>query len=117
MKGLVILFMIFDSVSKLGNQADAVKGTLDLGYAEHHLLPLGLLGLLFTILYAVPRASVLGALLLTAYYGGAIATHLRLDNPLFSHLLFPVYLAVLMWGALWLVDENVRAVVPLRQKR
>ncbi|MCC2683425.1 MAG: DoxX family protein, partial [Paenibacillaceae bacterium] len=61
-----------------------------------------------TVLYAIPRTSILGAILLTAYYGGAVATHFRLDNPLFTHILFSVYLGVLAWGALWLKDERVR---------
>ncbi len=110
--GLVILFMLFDSITKFIKPAEVVEGTKSLGYAEHHLLVIGLLGLLSTILYAIPRTSVLGAVLLTGYFGGAIATHVRMDDPLFSHILFPVYLAVLMWGGIWLRDERVRNVIP-----
>jgi hypothetical protein len=108
MGAIFILFMLFDSVSKLFKPAVAVEGTVQLGFAEHHLVPLGVIGLICTILYVIPRTSVLGAVLLTGYFGGAMATHLRLDNPLFGYILFPVYLAVLMWGALWLKDERVR---------
>ena len=108
MSGLVILFMLADSIFKFIQPAEVVQGTLDLGYATHHIAIIGMLGLLSILLYAIPRTAILGAILLTGYFGGAIATHLRLDNPLFSHILFPVYLAVLAWGGLWLRDERLR---------
>ncbi len=114
MSGLVILFMVFDGVFKFFKSQEAIDGTLQLGYAEHHIVPLGIIALIATILYAVPTTSVLGAVLLTGYYGGAIATHFRLDNPLFSHTLFPVYLALLMWGGAWLRNPQLRAVFPIR---
>jgi hypothetical protein len=98
MSGLIILFMLFDSISKMIKSAAVVQGTLELGYSEHHIFVIGILGLLATILYAIPRTTVLGAMLLTGYFGGAIATHIRVDSPLFTHILFPVYLAVLTWG-------------------
>lgn len=97
MSGLVILFMLFDSIFKFIQPAPVVEGTLQLGYAQHHLAVIGTLGLISTILYAIPRTAFLGAVLLTGYFGGAIATHIRMDAPLFSHVLFPVYLAVLAW--------------------
>ncbi|WP_028548581.1 DoxX family protein [Paenibacillus sp. UNC451MF] len=109
---LVILFMLFDGVFKLIKPAPVVEGTVSLGYAEHHIIVIGVLGLIPTILYAIPRTSVLGALLLTAYFGGVVATHIRMDAPLFTHTLFPIYLAVLTWGGLWLRDENVRKLIP-----
>lgn len=112
MSGLVILFMLFDSIFKFIKPPAAVEGTVALGYAEHHLLVLGILGLGSIILYAIPRTSVLGAVLLTGYFGGAIATHVRMDAPLFSHILFPVYLGVLAWGGIWLRDEKLRRVIP-----
>ena len=116
MSGLVILFMLFDSVMKFIKPAEVVEGTLSLGFEEHHIFIIGLLGLLSAILYLVPRTSILGAVLLTGYYGGVIVTHLRLDAPLFSHTLFPVYLAVLAWGGLWLRDESVRSLFPFRKQ-
>ncbi|KIL39069.1 membrane protein [Gordoniibacillus kamchatkensis] len=115
MRGLVILFMLFDSISKFLKPAAVVEGTVGLGYAEHHISWIGALGLLATILYAIPRTSVLGAVLLTGFFGGAIAANLRLDLPLFSHILFPVYMAVLAWGGIWLRDENVRKYIPLKR--
>ncbi|CAG7654611.1 DoxX family protein [Paenibacillus allorhizosphaerae] len=116
MYGLALLFMLFDSISKFMMPAPVVEGTVQLGYAEHHIVVIGALGLIATILYAIPRTSVLGAVLLTGYFGGAIATHVRLDNPLFSHILFPVYIAILVWGGIWLKDDNVRKLIPFRQK-
>ncbi|MGM0922758.1 MAG: DoxX family protein [Bacillota bacterium] len=116
MSGLVILFMLLDSIMKFVKPAQVVEGTLSLGFEEHHIFIIGLLGLLSTILYLVPRTSLLGAVLLTGYYGGVIVTHLRLDAPLFSHTLFPVYLAVLAWGGLWLRDETVRSLFPFRKQ-
>lgn len=112
MSGLVILFMLMDSVFKFIQPAEVVKGTTDLGFGEHHIAVIGALGLLSIVLYAIPRTAVLGAILLTGYFGGAVATHLRLDNPLFSHILFPAYLAVLAWGGLWLRDDRVRRLIP-----
>ena len=111
MSGIVILFMLFDSIFKFIQPEEVVQGTTELGYGAHHIALLGTLGLLSVIVYAIPRTSVLGAILLTAYFGGAIATHVRLDNPLFSHVLFPVYLGILAWGGLWLRDERVRKVI------
>jgi hypothetical protein len=116
MSGLIILFMLFDSILKLIKPAPVVEGTVTLGFAEHHIIVIGILGLLSTILYAVPRTSFLGALLLTGYYGGVVATHIRVDSPLFTHILFPVYLAVLTWGGVWLRDEKVRKLIPLQNR-
>ncbi|OXM85610.1 DoxX family protein [Paenibacillus rigui] len=108
MSGLVTLFMLVDSVSKLFKPAAVVEGTVSLGYAEHHVIVIGILGLIATVLYAVPRTSALGAVLLTGYFGGVIATHVRMDAPLFTHILFPVYIAILAWGGIWLRDARVR---------
>lgn len=116
MSGLVVLFMLFDSIFKFVKPDPVVEGTLSLGYAEHHIAVIGTLGLVSTVLYAVPRTSVLGAVLLTAYFGGAIATNFRMDAPLFSHVLFPVYFAVLAWGGLWLRSEAVRKALPFHER-
>ena len=116
MSWLVILFMLVDSIMKLIKPPFVVEGTVILGYAEHHIVIMGTLGLISIILYAIPRTSILGAVLLTGYWGGAIATHIRLDNPLFTHILFPVYLGILAWGGLWLVNENLRNLFPLKRR-
>ncbi len=115
MSGIVILFMLMDSIMKFIKPPSIIEGTVSLGFAEHDILTLGFLGLLSTLLYAYPKTSVLGAVLLTAYWGGAIATHVRLDNPLFSHILFPVYLAILAWGGIWLINEQLRNLFPFKK--
>ncbi|MFE5317588.1 DoxX family protein [Paenibacillus sp. NPDC056579] len=116
MSGIVILFMLFDSIMKLVKPAPVVEGTLVLGFAEHHIAVIGILGLISTILYAIPRTSFLGALLLTGYFGGVIATHVRMDAPLFTHVLFPVYIAILAWGGIWLRDGRVRSLFPIQSR-
>ncbi|MDN4522938.1 DoxX family protein [Fictibacillus fluitans] len=116
MSGLVVLFMLFDSVSKLFKAKAAVDGSTELGFAEHHVVIIGLLGLISVLLYLYPKTDVLGAILLTGYFGGAVVTHLRLDNPLFSFTLFPVYVGILTWGGLWLRNEGVRSIIPLTKR-
>lgn len=113
MSGLVILFMLFDSIMKFVQPANVVEGTIALGYEQQHIAIIGTLGLVSTLLYAFPKTSVLGAILLTGYFGGAVATHLRLNNPLFSHTLFTVYFGILIWGALVLRNQQVAALFPL----
>jgi hypothetical protein len=115
MSGVPALFLFLDGVGKLVKPAPVVEGTIQLGYPESVLLGLGIVLLTCTVLYVVPRTAVLGAILLTGYLGGAIATHVRVGSPLFSHILFPVYLAVLIWGGLYLRDERLRALIPLRR--
>jgi hypothetical protein len=97
-------------------QLDIVKSTgLELGWAEDTALPLGVTLLVCTVLYAIPQTAVLGAVLLTAYLGGAVATHVRIGSPLFSHVLFGVYLGIFVWGGLWLREPRLRALFPLRR--
>jgi hypothetical protein len=116
MSGLVTLFMLLDSIMKFVKPPEVIQGTTDLGFQQHHVTTLGTLGLLSTLLYIFPRTSVLGAVLLTGYFGGAVATHVRLDNPLFTHVLFTVYLGVFAWGGLWLRNERLRELLPLVQR-
>lgn len=114
MSGLPALFLLVDAVAKLIKPAPVVEGTIKAGYPEGTIVPLGIVLLVCTILYAIPRTSVLGAILLTGYLGGAVATHVRIGDPLFSHVLFPTYFGVLLWGGLYLRDERVRALIPFR---
>jgi hypothetical protein len=116
MSGLVILFMIFDASLKLIPLAVVTDSMIELGYPPSTGLARGLaiVILVCTALYAFPRTAVLGAILLTGYLGGAMASHLRIGSPLFSHLLFGFYLGLLVWGGLFLRDARVRALVPLR---
>jgi DoxX-like family len=116
LSALPVLFLLLDVIMKLIKPEAVVKGTVELGYPESAIVGLGIVLLISTVLYAIPRTSVLGAILLTGYLGGAIATHVRVGNPLFTHILFPVYLALFIWGGLFLRDVRVRELIPLRQK-
>lgn len=116
MSGLIILFLLFDSAGKLVLEHHVIEATTRIGYPLAVIRPLGLICLVCTVLYAVPRTSVLGAVLLTGYLGGAIASKVRIEDPLFSSVLFGVYFGLLVWGGLYLRDERLRAIFPLRQK-
>lgn len=113
MSGLVILFMLMDSIMKFVKPPEVIEGTLALGFNESHLTTIGSLGLISTLLYIYPRTAILGAVLLTGYFGGTVATHVRLNNPLFTHVLFTVYLAIIMWGGLWLRNTKLRELFPV----
>ena len=101
---------------KLIKLAPVVEATVKIGWPESLIIPLGIVLLICTILYVIPSTSVLGAILLTGYLGGAVATHVRIGDPLFTHVLFPVYLGVLLWLGLYLRDGRLRALVPLRSR-
>lgn len=113
MSGLLVAFMLMDSIIKLILIQPVIDTMTQMGLPVAMARPIGAIELAVTVLYAVPRTSLLGAVLLTAVFGGAIASHWRLDSPLFSHTLFGVYLGLLAWGGLWLRDPRVRAVIPL----
>ncbi len=110
---LPALFLLFDAVAKLVKPAPVVEATVRLGYPESVILGLGIVLLASTVLYLIPRTAVLGAILLTGYLGGAVATHVRVGAGLFS-VLFPVFFGVLVWGGLFLRDDRLRALIPLR---
>lgn len=113
--GIAVLFLTFDTVLKLAQLTPAVEGTVALGYPAHLVLVIGVIELVCLALYVVPATSVFGAVMLTGYLGGAIATHVRIGSPLPSHTLFPIYVALLVWGGLYLRDARVRALMPLRR--
>ena len=112
--GLAALFLAFDTALKVLKLQPAVEGTIALGYPVDSVLWIGLIELVCLVLYLVPRTSVLGGLLLTGYLGGAVATHVRISNPLLTHTLFPIYVALVLWGGLYLREQRLRALVPLR---
>jgi hypothetical protein len=112
---IVVLFLLFDSVTKLMLEQHVVAAMPALGWPVSLARPLGVILLTSLVLYVIPRTAVLGAILLTGYLGGAVATNLRLGLPLFSHTLFPVYIGVMVWGGLYLRDERLRALIPLRK--
>jgi DoxX-like family len=111
--GLPVLFLLVDGAMKLVKPAVVVEATRNLGYSESVITPIGLVLLACTILYLIPATSVLGAILLTGYLGGAVATHVRAGAGLFS-IIFPVILGALLWVALYLNDLRLRALLPLR---
>jgi hypothetical protein len=112
---LAVLFLIFDGVLKLIKPAVVVEGTTKLGYSPSVITPLGIVLLSCVVLYCLPVTRVLGAILLTGYLGGAVATHVRVGDPLFSHILVPTYIASLLWLGLYFRDPALRAFVPLRK--
>jgi hypothetical protein len=113
LSGLVVLFLLFDSSIKLARVRAAVEGTVSLGYSENVIVPIGIILLVSTLLYAIPRTAVLGAVLLTGYLGGAVATNLRAGLPLAGYILFPVYVGILAWLGLYLRSLLVRQALPV----
>lgn len=116
LSGILILFLVVDGAIKLVPIQVVLDTMAELGWPADPIKAriLGVLTLGCAILYAVPRTSMLGAILLTGYLGGAMATHMRIDNPLFSHLLFGLYLGVIAWGGLWLREPRLRALIPFK---
>ena len=118
LSSLAILFLIFDGMIKLPPLEIVTATMKELGYptTDSFARFLGIVTLACTALYAWPRTELLGAVLLTGLFGGAIATHLRIGSPLFSHTLFGIYVGVMVWGGLWLRDERVRQVMPFMRQ-
>jgi hypothetical protein len=112
---LAVLFLLFDATLKFIKPQVVIEGTIALGYSVTVITPLAITLLICTILYIVPMTRVLGAILLTAYLGGAVATHVRHGDPLFSHILFPTYLGAFLWLGLYLRDPALRNFVPFRK--
>lgn len=109
--GVAVLFLGMDAIMKLLQPAPVVQGTLELGYPATVLSGLGIILLAGVLLHAIPRTAVLGAIVLTGYLGGAVATHVRVGNPLVTHVLFPVYIGVLIWGGLVLRHPRIAALL------
>jgi hypothetical protein len=112
---VTILFMLLDAGGKLLLAAQVVEATTKIGYPAAAIRPIGIIALICTILYALPRTAVLGAVLLTGFFGGAVASKIRIEDPLFSSVLFGVYMGLFAWGGLYLRDERLRALFPLRR--
>ncbi|TKT70606.1 DoxX family protein [Afipia massiliensis] len=115
LSGLVVLFLLFDGAIKLIALDIVIETSRQLGIPTDLAVTLGVLTLAGTLLYAYPKTSVLGAILLTGYLGGAIYVHVRAGSPLFSHTLFGVYLGILLWAGLYLRDERLRLIFPWRR--
>ena len=114
LSGLVIVFLLFDGAIKLVPWPVVTESMEKIGYGSSETLArsLGVISLVCTILYAIPPTSILGAILLTGYLGGAMASHLRIGSPLFSHILFGFYLGLMLWGGLWLRYRSLRGLIP-----
>jgi hypothetical protein len=115
--GLPVLFLLMDAVMKFVPPPGASEIMAQLGYSMSIMPGLGVTLLLCTILYAVPRTRILGAILLTGYLGGAVATHVRVSNPWPSHILFPVYVGAMLWGGLYLTEPRLQALIPFQNKK
>jgi len=115
LSALAVVFMLFDTIGHLLRVQPVVDAFARLGYPLSVSVGLGIVELVCTIVYVFPPTSILGAILLTGYLGGAIAAQVRIGSPLLSTTLFPIYIAALIWGGLWLRDERFRALVPLRR--
>jgi hypothetical protein len=111
LSALPVMFLVFDGVIKVLRIQPVIDSFVQLGYDPDISVALGLLELTCVAVYLVPRTALSGAILLTGYLGGAIATHLRLGHPLFTHTLFPTYVAALLWGGLVLRRERLRSVL------
>lgn len=117
LSGIFVIFMLGASVApKLLGLPIAEETMKQLGWPTGHVLWIGIFELVCVLLYVYPRTNLLGAVLSMALFGGAMATQIRAGSPLFSHVLFSVYLALFMWGGLWLRDPKIRAMFPVREK-
>jgi hypothetical protein len=117
LSGLVIVFLLFDGAIKLVPWPIVTETMDKMGYGSSETMArsLGIITIVCTLLYSVPPTSILGAILLTGYLGGAMASHVRIDSPLFTHTLFGFYLGVMVWGGLWLRDPGLRNFIPFRR--
>ncbi|HKW09803.1 MAG TPA: DoxX family protein [Gemmatimonadaceae bacterium] len=115
LSGVAALFLLFDATIHLLRPEPVVKGFAQLGYPLSVAVPIAIIEFVCLALYLIPRTTIFGAILLTGYLGGAIAAQLRVGAPLFSTLLFPIYVALFLWGGLYLRDPVVRSIIPARR--
>ncbi|MDB5433606.1 MAG: Arginine/ornithine antiporter ArcD [Caulobacter sp.] len=113
--GLFVLFILMDLTMKFIGRPEVAASMTQLGWPTHLSITLAVLLSVCLVLYLIPQTAILGAVLFTGYLGGAMATHLRVGSPLFSHVLFSIYVALFMWGGLWLRDARLRNLFPLRR--
>ena len=112
LSGLAVAFLLFDAIIHVMKPAPVVDGFAKLGFPLSVAVPLGIIELVCVALYVIPRTSVFGAILLTGYLGGAIASQVRIGSPMISTTLFPIYVALFLWGGLYFRDDRVRALIP-----
>ena len=111
LSGIPVLFLLFDAIAKLLRPPMVVEGTKQMGWPVSSIVPLGIILAAAVILYVIPRTSIFGVIVLTGYLCGAVAAHVRIGDPLFSHVLFPIYVAVFLWAGLWLRNRRLREVL------
>ena len=111
---MVILMLVFSGSIKLMGRPEVATTLTSLGWPVTAGVPIGILELTIALLYAVPRTAIFGAVLMTGLLGAAMATHIRVDSPLYSHVLFGLYMGLFAWGGLWLRDARLRSMLPLR---
>jgi hypothetical protein len=114
---LIVLFLLLDSIMKFFKPAPVLEACARLGWPTNLIVVLGVVLLACTVIYSIPATSVLGAILLTGYLGGAVAIHVRNGSPLFSQALFPIYMGVVLWLGLFLRDDRLRTFLPWRSQR
>ena len=114
MTGIITLLLTLDVGAKLVRAQAVVDGSAKLGFTPDQMFVVGVIGAVCLVLYLIPRTAPIGALLWTGYFGGAIVTHLRVGDPLLTHILFPIYVSALIWGGLYLRDPRIRAVLGKR---
>jgi hypothetical protein len=115
LSGVAVLFMLFDTVIHAMKPPAVVQGFGQLGFPLSAAIPLSTIEFICIVLYLIPRTSALGAILLTGYLGGAVAVQVRIGAPLFTNILAPVYIALLLWGGLYMRDDRLRAIIPVRR--
>jgi hypothetical protein len=115
LSGLAVAFMLFDATIHIMKPAAVIDGFTKLGFPVSVAVPLGIIELVCVVLYVIPRTSVFGAILLTGYLGGAIASQVRIGSPMLSTTLFPIYVALFLWGGLYFRDERVRSLIPVNR--
>jgi hypothetical protein len=112
LSGIAVLFLLFDGVAKLIQPQPVIEGSKQLGYPPDTIFGIGVVLLTCVAIHLIPQTKVLGAALVTAYLGGAVATHVRVGSPLLTHVLFPTYVAALVWGGLILREPLLRVILP-----
>ena len=113
---LVVLMLLADSAAKIARAAPVLKAQAELGFPDSLTVGIGFVLLVCTCVYAIPRTSILGAVLLTGFLGGAVAVKLRVGDSLFGQILFPAYIGLMVWGGLFLREDRLRALIPLLRK-
>jgi len=113
--GIAGFLLLLDAYGKVIEVAPVVEGTIRLGYPPHLIFVMGAMEAACTVAYLIPRSSVFGAILLTGYLGGAVATHLRIGDPVLTHIFSPIYMAILIWAGLLLRENRLRPLIPIRR--